>query len=346
MVWVRADLMRWRPLPYFSQHALENLGLTQDYNAFQKSFRRYRIARLLNKEHYFYSLWREHCETYSCVPQTYEPLERWVKRTLDLAAQLVVREYNLEVFDILAKRCYIAKRDWKDAVRSRKTGPCPVQDEWPSKAIQKEYFLAQIDDEDSRNGLCMLTPGLVTRITGAGPILFAREPRAPTAKKPSSLTTTSQAYGRIESAPSLDSTSRNYRVGGANGSDANDNNTVFTRQRINKTPMVQRTNWLSCRLDAEHHPFVDRVDRAVNDSPTQKAISRIIRDGPLYTLTNTNSDTTKYLRGVFRNLVTLDNTFLDARMYLTLVEQDSKEGREDISELAEEEPSVLVLSDE
>ena len=28
MVWVRADLMRWRPLPYFSQHALENLGLT------------------------------------------------------------------------------------------------------------------------------------------------------------------------------------------------------------------------------------------------------------------------------------------------------------------------------
>ena len=68
MVWVRADLMRWLPLPYFSQHALENLGLTQDNNAFQKSFRRFRIAYLLNKENYFYSRWREHCKTYIGVP--------------------------------------------------------------------------------------------------------------------------------------------------------------------------------------------------------------------------------------------------------------------------------------
>ena len=84
----------------------------------------------------------------------------------------------------------------------------------------------------------------------------------------------------------------------------------------------------------------------MNNAPTQKAISRIIRDGPLHTLTNTNSHATKYPRGVFRNLVALDNTFLDARMYLILVKQDSKEGREDISELGEEEPSVPLSSDE
>ena len=102
-------------------------------------------------------------------------MEPWLRRTLDLAAQLVVREYNLEVFDILAKRCYIAPKDWKAAVEAGQTRPCPVQDEWPSRATQKEYFLAQIDDEDSRNGLCVLTPGLVTRITGARPnIIRAR----------------------------------------------------------------------------------------------------------------------------------------------------------------------------
>ncbi|KAK3179479.1 hypothetical protein OEA41_009765 [Lepraria neglecta] len=379
IVWVRADLIRWRPLPYFSQHALENLGLTQDHNAFQKSFRRYRIARLLNKEHYFYSLWREHCETYRYIPQTSEPLERWLRRTLDLAAQLVVREYNLEVFDILAKRCYIAKRDWKDAIQRRKTGPCPVQDEWPSKAIQKEHFLAQIDAEDSRNGL---SPG-----SNGKEAFFAHyhelglwqdrvralfgfdEPELPgrgrkwerykfrtlvkqlwtifdqtfphTVRQP----VWTDYLGRRASKlmliiPQYDADHLSCIQ------KANDNNAVFTRQTINKTPMVQRTNWLSCRLDAEHYPFVDRVDRAVNDAPTQKAISRIIRDGPLYTLTNTNSHATKYPRGVFRNLVALDNTFLDARMYLRLVEQDSKEGREDISELAEGEPSVPLSSDE
>ena len=127
---------------------------------------------------------------------------------------------------------------------------------------------------------------------------------------------------------------------------ANDYNAVITRQTINKTPMVQRTNWLSCRLADEHHPFVDRVDRAVNDAPTQKAIRRIIRDCPLRTLTNTNSYTTPYPRGVFRNLVGLDDMFLDARTYLILVEQDSREGREDISDPHEEESSVPSSSDE
>ncbi|KAK3177249.1 hypothetical protein OEA41_008578 [Lepraria neglecta] len=397
MVWVRADLIRWLPLPYFSQYALKNLGLSQDNNAFQKSFRRPQIANLLNKEHYFYRRWRKHCKTHITVRRAYEPVERWVKRTLDLAAQLVVKEYNLEVFDILAKRCYIAKKDWKAAVQSRNTGPCPLQDEWPSKAEQKEHFLAQMD-EDSRNGFCMLTPGLVTRITGARPhIIHAKAPGsngkgavfAPYHRSGLWEDRVRALFGFDE--PELEGRRRKWErckfrtlvkqlwtifdqtfehilrqpdwtyCLGRHASKlmliipqydadhlsciqkAKDGNAVETRQKINGTPMVQRTNWLSCRLEEEHHEFVHRVDRAVNDEPTQKAIRDILRDSPLQTLTNTNSRAAKYPRGVFHNLDLdgLDDTFYEAEMHHILAEEDS---REDAGEV-ESEPEEGIRDD-
>ena len=176
MVWVREDIMRWFPLPYFSPDALERLGLTRSNNAFQKSFRRPKIASLLNEHHQFNTRWRNWCAQYFGVYQNQRRLKAWVEKTAELAAQLVVREYNLEVFDILAHRTYIPPKQWASAVTEGRTRPCPALAKCPSRQAQKEYFLAQLDD-DERQGLCMLTPGLVARLTGAPPrIVIAREP--------------------------------------------------------------------------------------------------------------------------------------------------------------------------
>ena len=81
----------------------------------------------------------------------------------------------------------------------------------------------------------------------------------------------------------------------------------------------------------------------MNDELTQKAIRDILRDSPLQTLTNTNSYTAKYPRGVFYNLDLdgLDNTFYEAEMYYMLAEEDS---REDAGEV-ESEPKEGIRDD-
>ncbi|KAK3179480.1 hypothetical protein OEA41_009766 [Lepraria neglecta] len=194
-------------------------------------------------------------------------------------------------------------------------------------------------DEDSRNGFCMLTPGLVTRITGARPhIIHAKAPGsngkgavfAPYHRSGLWEDRVRALFGFDE--PELEGRRRKW-----------ERYKFQTRQKINGTPMVQRTNWLSCRLEEEHHEFVYRVDRAVNDEPTQKAIRDILRDSPLQTLTNTNSRAAKYPRGVFHNLDLdgLDDTFYEAEMHYILAEEDS---REDAGEV-ESEPEEGIRDD-
>ena len=86
----------------------------------------------------------------------------------------------------------------------------------------------------------------------------------------------------------------------------------------------------------------------MNDELTQKAIRDILRDSPLQTLTNTNSHTAKYPRGVFHNLDLdgLDNTFHEAEMHHMLAEEDSREDAGEVESEPEEGMRDDLSSDE